>query len=213
MERKRTFWGAGVSVAILALVLASGYSDPVIENRDSDTSRTCPHQVNSQCQMEIVRMSFPSSIDSLLGTAQIPKPARDKYRFAVVTLKVTKPAGESLTLAAADLTLHYYHGDNPTVVPCQGLSWFKSDPNSDAPIIVNPILGPGFIGQTTGPALADSTVVYVDAVFAYMEPDTQECWICLARPTTTAPYVCPSPAWNDEGGAEKLTTALPRAAT
>jgi hypothetical protein len=212
MEGKVTYWGTGVSVVILLLALGGVYPEPVSASTESKTARTCPHQVGPQCQVEIARMSFPSSIESLLGTARIPEQARGKYRFGVATLKVTKPAGESLTLAAADLTLHYYHGDDTTVVPCQGLSWFKGDANSDAPILVNPMLGPGFISQTTGPALANSTVIYIDAVFAYMESDTRECWICVGRPTTTEPYVCPAPAWKDEGGIQKLTVVVPRSA-
>jgi len=209
MERKGTYWGAGVSVAILVLALGSVYQGPVIGNAESKTSRTCPHQLSPQCQVEIARMSFPSRIESLLGTARIPDEAREGYRFGVVTLKITKPAGESLTLAAADLTLHYYHGDDMTVVPCQGLSWFKSDANSDAPILVNPLLGPGFISQTTGPGLTSSTVIYIDAVFAYMESDTKECWICIGRPATTEPFVCPSPAWRSASGVQQLTVELP----
>jgi hypothetical protein len=148
--------------------------------------------------MEMVRMSFTNHIESLLCPRQFPDAATEEYRFAVVTLKITKPAGASLSLAAADLTLHYYHGSEMEVAPCEGLSWFKSDADSDVPILMNPIPGPGFIKQTTGPAGTNGTIIYIDAIFGFMEPDTRECWICIGHPATTEPFVCPSPAWKSE---------------
>ena len=33
-----------------------------------------------------------------------------KFRVALVTIKITKPSGRRISIAAADLTLHYYHG-------------------------------------------------------------------------------------------------------
>jgi hypothetical protein len=97
-----------------------------VENKPS---RTCsyPLQWGTECQVEIVGMSCTTRIESLLFASRIPDPAADEYRFAVVTLRITKPAGASLTLAAADLTRHYYHGQDMEVAPCEGLSGFKSD--------------------------------------------------------------------------------------
>lgn len=112
MERKLTYWGVGVSAVILMLTLGAVYQGQMIGHAESQLPRTCPHlmQLGPQCQVEIVRMSFTDQVESLLYLHQIPDSAREEYRFAIVTLKITKPAGASLSLAAADLTLHYYHG-------------------------------------------------------------------------------------------------------
>jgi len=206
MEGKWTYGSAGMSVGVLALALGVLYQGRMIGNTESRLSRTCPYhmQLGPQYQMEIVRMSFTSRIESLLYARQFPDSATEEYRFAVVTLKITKPAGASLSLAAAALTLHYYHGNETEVAPCEGLSWFKSDADLDVPILMNPIPGPGFIKQTTGPAGASGAVVYIDAVFGFMEPDIRECWICIGRPAATEPFVCPSPAWKSESGTREI---------
>lgn len=209
MERKLIYWGAGISVGILVLALGAMYQGHRMGDMESKPSRTCPHhmQLGPPCQIEIASMSFTNRIESPLFLRQIAYSERQDYRFAVVTLKITKPAGESLSRAAADLTLHYYHGDDTEVAPCEGLSWFKSDSGSDAPILLSLIPGPGFIKQTTGPAGTSGTIVYIDAVFGYMEPDTRECWICIGHPATTEPFVCPAPAWESDGGVRETALA------
>ncbi len=212
MERKLTYWGVGVSAMILMLTLGAAYQGQMVGHMEGPSTRTCPHllQLGPQCQVEIVRMSFTDRVESLLYLYQIPDSAREEYRFAVVTLKITKPAGASLSLAAADLTLHYYHGNETEVAPCEGLSWFKRDSNSEAPILMNPVPGPGFLKQTTSPAGTAGTTVYIDAVFGFMEPDTRECWICLGHPTVTEPFACPSPAWSNESHGSKAPQTPPR---
>ena len=189
-----------MAIGILALGLGVLYQGRMSGNTAGPPSRTCPYHVllDPQCQVEMVRMSFTNRIESLLYARQFPDQQTEEYRFAVVTLKIIKPAGESLSLAAADLTLHYYHGSEMEVAPCEGLSWFKSDAGSDVPILMNPIPGPGFIKQTTSPTGTNGTIVYIDAIFGFMEPDTRECWICIGHPATTEPFVCPSPAWKSE---------------
>lgn len=211
MERQRTYRTAEVFLAILALALGAMYQGRMLGNAESKSSRTCPHQVQlgPQCQMEIASMSFTNRLEGPLFRRQIPEAERQEYQFAVVTLKITKPAGASLSLAAADLTLHYYHGEETEVAPCEGLSWFKSDAGSDVPILMSLIPGPGFLKQTTEPALTNSTIVYIDAVFAYMEPDTSECWICLGHPATTEPFVCPTPAWKSDDGLRETVLEPP----
>jgi hypothetical protein len=212
MERKMTYWGLGAFAAILLLTLGAVYQgSPVIGHAESQASRTCPHllQLGPQCQVEIVRMSFTDRVESLLYLHEIPDAAREQYRFAVVTLKITKPAGVSLSLAAADLTLHYYHGDETEVAPCEGLSWFKRDSDARAPILMNPVPGPGFIKQTTSPDGTAGTTVFIDAIFGFMEPDTRECWVCFGQPAVTAPFTCPAPAWGNESRESKTPKAPP----
>ena len=211
MERKLTYWGVGMSAAILLLTLGAGYQGQKIGHAESQASRTCPHLMppGSQGQVEIVRMSFTDHVESLLYLHQIPDSAREEYRFAVVTLKITKPAGRSLSLAAADLTLHYYHGAETEVAPCEGLSWFKRNSDSHVPILMNPVPGPGFIKQTTSPDGTAGTIVYIDAVFGFMEPDTRECWICLGHPAVTEPFTCPTPAWGHGNQESQIPKAPP----
>ena len=211
MERKLTYWGVGVSAAILLSALGATYQGQRLGHAESQAPRTCPHimQLGAQYQVEIERISFTDHVESLLYLHQIPDAARGEYRFAVITLRITKPAGQSLSLAAADLTLHYYHGDETEVAPCEGLSWFKNDSGSQTPILMNPVPGPGFIKQTTGPDGTAATTVYLDAVFGFMEPDTRECWICVGHPAATEPFACPSPAWDRESGASKALQTPP----
>jgi hypothetical protein len=211
MERKLTYWGVGLSAVILMLTLGAAYQGQMIGHAESQSTRTCPHlmQLGPQCQVEIVRLSFTDHVESLLYLHQIPDSAREEYRFAVVTLKITKPTGASLSLAAADLTLHYYHGHETEVAPCEGLSWFKRDSSSDVPILMNPVPGPGFIKQTTSPDGTAGTTVYIDAVFGFMEPDTRECWLCLGHPVATEPFTCPAPAWGNENHESKAHKAPP----
>jgi hypothetical protein len=212
MERKPTYWVVGVSAVILLLTLGAAYQGQGIGRTESLSLRTCPHvmPVGPQHQVEIVRMSFTDHVESLLYLHQIPDAARNEYRFAVVTLRITKPAGQSLSLAAADLTLHYYHGRETEVAPCEGLSWFKNDPNAKMPILMNPVPGPGFVKQTTSPKGTAGTIVYIDAVFGFMEPDTRECWICIGHPVAPEPFICPAPAWQNESGESKVQKAPPR---
>jgi hypothetical protein len=209
MNRKWTHWSAGISIGIFVLALGILYQGRMIGNTTSPSARTCPYhvQLGPQTQMEIVRMSFTNRIEGLLGQREFPDQPKEEYRFAVVTLKITKPAGASLSLAAADLTLHYYHGGEMEVAPCEGLSWFKSEAESDSPILMNPIPGPGFIKQTTSRTGTNGTVAYIDAVFGFMEPDTRECWICIGHPATTEPFVCPAPAWKSEGTVPEIAPA------
>jgi hypothetical protein len=212
MQRKLTYWGLGVSAAIFLLTLGAVYQgQQTIGHAENQPTRTCPHllPLGPQCQVQIVRMSFTDHVESLLYLHRIPDSARDEYRFAVVTLKITKPAGASLSLAAADLTLHYYHGNKTEVAPCEGLSWFKRDANAHAPLLMNPVPGPGFIKQTTSPGGTAGTTVYIDAVFGFMEPDTRECWVCFGQPAATEPFTCPAPAWNSESRENQLPKAPP----
>ncbi len=212
MERKLTYWGVGLSAAILLLTLGAAYQgQQMIGHAESPSLRPCPHvmELGPQCQVEIVRMSFTDHVESLLYLHQIPDAAREEYRFAVVTLKITKPAGARLSLAAADLTLHYYHGNKTEVAPCEGLSWFKRDSEAEMPILMNPAPGPGFIKQTTSTEDTAGTIVYIDAVFGFMEPDTRECWICIAHPAATEPFTCPAPAWSSADRAPAAPKAPP----
>ena len=112
-------------------------------------------------------------------------------------LKITKPAGRHLSVAACDLTLHYFYGEDTEATPCEGISTITETREVERPMKLPTVSGPGFVKMTTGVKATQASVVYMDAVFAYVEPGVRECWICVAQPATTTPYVCPSPAWSN----------------
>lgn len=140
---------------------------------------------------EIVRMTFTDEIVGSQGNRmKIPENMKARMRIALVTVKITKPPGKKLTLPAADVTLHYYHGNYAECAPCEGISSFTTEEDSPRPVNLSTNSGPGFVKQTTGTRSTHSGIVYVDAVFCYMEPDTRECWICMAQTTMSEPFVC-----------------------
>lgn len=139
--------------------------------------------------IEIVDVSFVDEVTGIDGNRmKMSEQHKDKFRIGVVTLKITKPPNERLTLAAADLTLHYFHGEEVEVAACEGLSVFSAARDSDRPIKMPPHRGPGFVKQTTGNLTTKSSVVYVDAIFGFIEPNISDMWIAIARPTSPAPY-------------------------
>jgi len=154
-------------------------------------TRSCPYVVPfQQVKMEIVEIMFTDEVPGVNGNRmRLTGERKKKYRLGVVAIKVQKPAGMRLSVAAADFTIHYYHGDQTEVAPCEGISTFSSTLDVDRPMMLPRMQGPGWVKQTTGARCTQASVVYIDAVFALMEPDTRECWICVAQPTTTRAYV------------------------
>ena len=85
----------------------------------SSERRECPLTVSPSVKMEVTNIIFMDKLQGIGGRSlTIPDDKHDQWRLGVVTIKITKPAGSRLTLAAADLTLHYYHGDKTEVAPC-----------------------------------------------------------------------------------------------
>lgn len=161
------------------------------------SKRECPLMVGSQVKMEVTGVVFMDEVQGTGGRRMtIPEDKRDKWRLGIVTLKVTKPAGTRFTLAAADLALHYYHGEQTEVAPCEGLSSFSSSDDSDRPMELSQTMGPGFTKQTTGAKTTQASVIYMDAVFGFMEPDTSEIWVCLGQPVTDRGFTVASGLWK-----------------
>jgi hypothetical protein len=186
-EIKRTAL-AVMAVALLAIILstATGSANSFI--------RKCPYLLDLNgggLKAEVVEISFPEVVQGIDGNRiAMPENKKDKYRLALVTIKITKPAGKRLTAAAADFTLHYCHGNGDEVAPCEGISWFNTVKDSDRPMKLARITGPGWIKQTTGARATKSAVVYIDAVFSYTELDMKNCWICLGQSAMDSPYEC-----------------------
>jgi hypothetical protein len=194
----------GVAV-LLVVALPGGLWGPTAAYGEPDRLlRTCPYMLDlsdADVHVEIEGIVFTDAVPGIDGNAMtIPSSLRHLYRLAVVTLKITKPAGRHVSIAACDLTLHYFHGENgenTEAAPCEGISTITDTRDADRPMKLPTVPGPGFIKMTTSVRAAQASVVYMEAVFAYVEPSIGDTWICVAQPTTTAPYVCPSPAWTN----------------
>jgi len=192
-----------IAILLAGIMFGSGflYQDNVAYGQANDPTRSCPYVLNlgdPNVTVEIDRIVFTDTVLGVDGNGMVIQPEqRDLYRLAVTTLKITKPAGRHLSVAACDLTLHYFYGEDTEAAPCEGISTLTETREADRPVKLPTVSGPGFVKMTTGVRATQASVVYMDAVFAYVEPNVRECWICVAQPTTTAPYVCPSPAWSN----------------
>jgi hypothetical protein len=152
----------------------------------------------NEVRMEIADIFFTTEVQGAQGRAMKMKdPERlKKYRLALVTIKVTKPPRRKLKIAAADLSLHYSHGNGVEVAICEGISVFNRTRDEDRLVHFPRSAGPGFVKQTTGVRATQADVVYFDAVFQGMEPDTRDVWLCVGQPTSRKPFVCRTPAWK-----------------
>jgi hypothetical protein len=113
------------------------------------------------------------------GVTRFEETKPDKYRGLVLTLKITKPAGEPLSLREADLVLHYRRGSSSDVARCFGLSGFSTSRDVDRPMSLHQN-GTGM--SETGPATTKAETIYVDVFFQYMESDTSELHLLVAQP-------------------------------
>lgn len=158
--------------------------------------KSCPLTVPAtSVLMEIVDIVFTDVVQGAGGNKMaLNEEQKKNLRLGLVTVKVTKPAGMRLSLAAADLTLHYYHGSEAEVAPCEGISSFSTSLDTDRPMELSKTMGPGFTKQHTGARATQVSVLYFDAVFGFMEPDTKECWLCVGQPSTSAPFA--SKGWT-----------------
>lgn len=186
---------APIVVALPAMVSCGTRAAQALQS-----GRQCPVVTDlRRVSVEIASISFVDEVQGLDGNKmKVPADKKDKFRIALVTLRITKPPGEKLTLAAADLTLHYYHGDETEAAPCEGISVFGSSLDSDRPLKMPSHAGPGFVKQTTGTGSTQSGTVYIDAAFNYIEPNIGDTWIVVGQPSTSAPYRAKSPggtAW------------------
>jgi hypothetical protein len=101
----------------------------------------------------------------------------------LLTLRVTKPAGEPLTLFAPDLALHYRRGEGSEVSRCFGLSVFSTEQDVERPIR---LFQRGYGLTATGQATVKADVLYVDAFFDSIEPDIREVHLLVAQPVGAA---------------------------
>ena len=139
---------------------------------------------------EVIGVQFIDRIDGVKGNKiELKDEQKAKFRLALVTYKIRKPANKSLTLAAADVTLHYNHGDKTEVAPSEGLSFFSTTRDGERPMDLSQSMGPGFVKSTTTAKCIAATEIYADSVFCFMEPETRECWVCIGQPLSRKPVV------------------------
>lgn len=135
--------------------------------------------------MEIAEIKYVDRVEGQGGvTLKVPPDRLNQFRIAFVTIRVKKPAGKAITVAAADLTLHYNHGGSQEVAPCEGISTFSKNLDDERPLTIYRQSGPGWVKQTTSLRSTEATEVYFDALFHLIEPEIREVWLCVAQPTT-----------------------------
>jgi len=109
------------------------------------------------------------------------------YRAVILTLKIEKEAGEMLKFALADLTLHYYHGEDGSseeVAPCDAISTFSTVLDVDRTLKTSKC-APGWIKRDTGTRTSASSMVYVDVAFRQIEHNISKMWLCIASPVAS----------------------------
>lgn len=136
-------------------------------------------RLDEDVQVKIYNVSFVRDYDGILRRFRASRP--DRFRGAVVTLEISKPAGKRIALHVADLSLHYYRdqAEDYDVAPCDGLSTFSVAPDVDRPMQFA-----RWLRQSTGASTTRASVVYIDAFFQNMEPGTNDMWLCIAQPAT-----------------------------
>ncbi len=179
--------------AVCGVGLAAGAA---AQNFPAVSAGGCPYVSSPRdVTMEIVEIRYVDSVPGVDGNSmRIPSEHSAKFRVAVVTVKVRKPIGKRLTLAAADLTLHYNHGASQEVAPCEGMSGFSRKIDDERGIKLFRGQGPGWIKQSTGIRLTDLSEVYFDAVFSLIEPQIREVWLYVAQPAMSKPFT--TNGWN-----------------
>lgn len=145
--------------------------------------QSTPALVANLGNVEIVGCLFVTEYTTERYTVRVSEDDMDKYRIAIITLRIQKPAGEELKLAAADVTLHYYYDSKEETAPCDGISVFSSVLDVDR-VLKTGKCSPGWLKQTTGTRTTAAATIYVDVAFRQIEPDISQMWVCVAKPVT-----------------------------
>ncbi len=175
MSRRFLIWSPVVLLATLGAVTAQ-------------TDRTCPAVVTlDRCRVAVENVQYMTKIEG--GNLTMRENNPDKFRFALVTLRIDKPASQALTLHCADLTLHYRRdGEDYDVAPAEAMSSFSVSKDEDRTLDAHNSSGPGWMKSKTGLSARNATTIYADVVFAKIEEDTSRMWVCVAQPGDQSPY-------------------------
>ncbi|MEE8580945.1 MAG: hypothetical protein V3T33_05075 [Myxococcota bacterium] len=161
-----------VALAILCTTGIGSAEDATVPSRPVPTLLRL-----DQVAIQLVDARFVTEYEGTDNRYEAGEP--DEYRAVVITLELTKQAGQKVVLSAPDLALHYYHGDSTDVLPCNGISGFSTERDTDRPMV---LLERGYGRSVTGVATAKAEKVYVDVFFDYLEPDTTDLYLLLAQP-------------------------------
>lgn len=160
--------------AALALVVGL----PAWSRAGSDSP---PETVNlGKVTFQIVEARFVTQLRAMNGSFNEQRP--QMYRGLVLTLKITKPPGEELTLRSQDINLHYRYGTRSDVAICFGMSSFSGQQDQDR---VMAFYRRGYGKATTGTATTKKGTVYVDLFFQHMEQSTSSLYLFVAQPVGT----------------------------
>jgi hypothetical protein len=187
LSRMRSLRFLAATVIVVSVTALLGARNLVVAQSllNSGGGKSCPLVLayDQGIKAEVVGIIFTDEVQGSSGNRmRLNEDQKAKMRIGVVSIKITKPAEQRLTLAAADVTLHYFHGENAEVSPCEGISAFSTNNDADRPMELSRTMGPGFVKQTTGARATAASEVYIDAVFGFIEPNTSEVWICLGQP-------------------------------
>jgi len=133
----------------------------------------------TKAKFQIVGATFVTKVQGANAT-RFEESQLDKFRGLILTVQVTKPAGEELTLFAQDFVLHYRFGDKTDVARCQGLSGFSGQMDVDRPMS---LFANGIGRTTTGLSTTKLDTMYLDLFFQFMEPNTSDIHLFVAQPT------------------------------
>ncbi len=169
----RTKWIIAIAIAAAAVAVWAQFERPPAAVLAED------------CKVDVVGIDFVTKLECERVT--MTERDTDKYRIAVVTLRIEKPAGASLELAASDLSLHYWRSNGDyDVAPCEALSTFSRHEDSERMLRASPLPGPGWTKIRTGTSTRRASVIYCDAVFAKVESDVERLWVFVGQPATAA---------------------------
>lgn len=135
------------------------------------------------CTVKITGVKYLAKVKAEEGTMEEADPKR--YRYAVVTFQLEKPANRDIALAAADLTLHYRRADGSyDIAPCEALGGFTTGKEEDRALQMPGFSGPGWVKINTGAATRRAKTIYAEAVFGKLEPSAAKLWLAIAQPVT-----------------------------
>ena len=132
----------------------------------------------SKVRLQIVDATFVTKLDSAKAKFEESKP--NQYHGLIVTVRVTKTAGEQLTLTCQDINLHYRFGKESDIARCYGLSSYTTQQFEDR---IMSLYSQGWGKATTGLAATRSDTVYIDVFFQNMEPQTRDLYLFISQPT------------------------------
>ena len=167
---------------VLAITCVCLLANCKFSHSQTNTSSDVPGAVDrGRISAKVVEVKYVTQLEGVNARYKQDKP--EMYRGLVLTLEVTKPAGEELKLYAQDFSPHYAYEGGFDIAPCQGISTFSTEKEADRPFILS-TAGRGC--ASTGTTTTRACKLYVDLFFDMMESSTRKLHLMLARPASPA---------------------------